>query len=93
MPQLAVRISNSTLARLDAACAERGQTRSQLVRQLIFAAVEGASVATPDTPSEDELIELLSERARAGNVGAIRSLLARTDVQEALRALAEERQS
>jgi antitoxin component of RelBE/YafQ-DinJ toxin-antitoxin module len=74
MPQLAVRLPKTTQARLDAVCAERGLTRSQLVRQLIVAAVEGAPVEPLDTPGEEELLELLSERARAGNVAAIRSL-------------------
>jgi hypothetical protein len=32
-----------------------------------------------ETPTEEELLELLSEKARRGNVAAIRSLLARTD--------------
>jgi hypothetical protein len=32
-----------------------------------------------DAPSEEELLELLSERARAGNVAAIRILLAPED--------------
>ena len=100
MAQLAVRLPQTTLARLDAVCAERGLTRSQLVRQLVTAAVDGAPVELPDTPDEDELMALLSEAARRGNVAAIRSLLARTDEQdphdralEALGALAEERQS
>src|SRR5262245_60868284 len=99
MSQLAVRLPKSMLARLDAVCAERGLTRSQLVRQVLVPALEGAQVEPVDVPSKDDLLELLAERGRAGNVAAIRSLLARTDetdprdrALEALRALAEERQ-
>ena len=52
-----------------------------------------------DLPSEEELLQVLAEKARGGKVAAVRSLLARVDVTdprdralEALPALAEEPQ-
>ena len=65
MPQVTVRLTDSTLARLDALCAVRRVNRARLIRELIVSAVDGARVDPPDTPSADELLELLSERARA----------------------------
>lgn len=50
-------------------------------------------VEPPDPPTEDELIELLAEKARQGNVAAIRSLLARdhaTDPRERAMAIFQE---
>jgi hypothetical protein len=41
--------------------------------------VQGVPALPSETPTEEELLELLSEKARQGNVAAIRSLLARTD--------------
>ena len=98
MARLTVRLPDSTLERLDSLCAERGVVRAVLVRRLITAALEGP-IPEVDTPSQEELLALLSEKARQGNVAAIRSLLAREDELEpreramlALKALAEERQ-
>jgi Ribbon-helix-helix protein, copG family len=99
MAHLSIRLPETTLKRFDALAAERGLTRARLLRQLINGVLDGAPVGAADTPSEEELVELLSEKARAGNVSAIRSLLARTDETDprdrallALKALAEERQ-
>jgi hypothetical protein len=39
-------------------------------------------VEAPDAPSEAELLELLSERARQGIVSAIRTLLIREEEQD-----------
>ena len=98
MTQLSVKLSDSQMARLGVLAKERGVAKAVLVRQLILAAIDGVPPEPVDAPSEDELLELLAERARAGNVAAIRSLLARTDetdprdrALEALRALAAER--
>ena len=49
------------------------------MRQLVAAAVAGRPVANPDPPTEDELLALLAEKARQGNVAAIRSLLLREE--------------
>jgi hypothetical protein len=57
-------------------------------------------VEVPETPSQEELLELLSERAGAGNVAAIRALLAREDeldprerALQVLEGIAQERRS
>jgi hypothetical protein len=67
------------MERLRLLAGERGQTRVGLVRQMILSALDGVPVELVDAPSEEELLELLSERARAGNVAAIRILLAPED--------------
>jgi hypothetical protein len=82
MEQLTVRLSSSAMARLKVLAEERGQTRAALVRQLVIGAVEGLPVDPADPPSEKELLELLGERARAGNVAAIRALLLREEAEQ-----------
>jgi hypothetical protein len=77
-----VRIDSQELAdRLDAVAARRGLERSELLRQLVveatFTAHERAQL-----PDEDELVRILGDRARAGNVAAIRLLLERQKSQE-----------
>lgn len=61
----------------------RGLSRSDAVRRLI----DEASL-TPEErqrlPDPQELLMLLAERARAGNVAAIRALLDRVERQEAV---------
>jgi hypothetical protein len=84
---------------LDEAAAVAGVPAARSVRQLIAEAVAGRPVGSPEPPSEEELIDLLAEKARQGNVAAIRSLLAReyaTDPREraltVLREMVVERQ-
>jgi hypothetical protein len=77
MDRLSVRLSHRTLYRLDGLAAERGVTRTQVVRQLLEVGLRDRPPPPSDVPSEEELVELLSERARLGNVAAIRTLLAR----------------
>jgi hypothetical protein len=79
MPRLTVRTTERTIRGLDSLAAERGMNRSRVVRQILEAAVDGEGVDLPETPSEDELLELLAEKARQGNVAAIRTLLAREE--------------
>jgi predicted DNA-binding protein len=67
-------LPDHTLDRLDALCVEQGLARAVLVRRLITAALEDP-IPEPDVPSEDELLALLAEKIRQGNVAAIRSLL------------------
>jgi hypothetical protein len=69
-------------AQLDAAAGERGMTCARFVRQLIAQAVAGTPLTSPGPPSEEELLELLAEKARQGNVAAIRSLLAREQMSD-----------
>jgi hypothetical protein len=64
-------------AQLEATAAERGVSCARFVRELISQAVTGKQVEGLGPPAEEELLELLAEKARAGNVAAIRSLLAR----------------
>ena len=80
MPQLCVRLPQSTIDALDDLAQERGITRTRAVRQLLDAGLRSRPSVSGEPPTEDELIAMLSERARAGNVSAIRSLLAREHV-------------
>jgi hypothetical protein len=64
-------------AQLEAAAKERGMSCARFVRHLISDAVAGTPVRSAGRPSEEELLELLAEKARQGNVAAIRSLLTR----------------
>jgi predicted transcriptional regulator len=100
MARLTIRLPESTLRRLDSLASERGIGRSRVVRQLLEGGLAaGPSVAAPEEPSEDELLELLADRAREGHVSAITALLNRQDdpdprarAMEALQQLARERQ-
>lgn len=71
--QLGVRLSQTQHRKLAEMAAEAGATKSDIVRRLID--VAGPKVDAPEAPTEQELLELLAERARQGNVGAIRALL------------------
>jgi hypothetical protein len=77
MARLTIRLTDLMSAQLDVAAQEQGLSRARFVRQLIAQAVAGQPVESLGPPSEDELLELLAEKARQGNVAAIRSLLAR----------------
>jgi Ribbon-helix-helix protein, copG family len=97
-PKLTVRLPASTIERLDRLAAERGLTRSQLARSALEALLAGEPLPEIEAPSETELLKLLAEKARAGNVAAIRSLLVRVEDRDPhqralamLQAMAEER--
>jgi len=77
--RVTVRCTERLLHRLDALARERGRTRAALVREMLEAGVQGVAAPPSESPTEEELLELLSEKARQGNAAAIRSLLARTD--------------
>jgi Arc/MetJ-type ribon-helix-helix transcriptional regulator len=79
MARITIRLPDSLLTRLDALAAERGLDRSRVVRQSLEVTLAGRPGPPVAEPSEDELLELLAEKARAGNVAAIRSLLARIE--------------
>jgi metal-responsive CopG/Arc/MetJ family transcriptional regulator len=79
MPMLSVRLPASTIEALDDLAAERGIDRSRLVRQLLDAGLRGRPKPSSEPVTENELVALLSERARAGNTAAIRTLLSRGD--------------
>ena len=88
---VSVRFPQQTIEQLDSLAVERGTSRTRVVRQLVTAGLSGQPAPSSETPTEAELVALLSERARAGNVAAIRSLLVRTeqrdDVDELLEAI------
>lgn len=75
MTVVSVRLSGPQLEHLETISADWGIERSQVIRRLIEHAdlAPGARLHVPD---RDELLELLAERARAGNVTAIKTLLA-----------------
>ncbi len=54
-------------------------TRSRLVRQLLEVGVRDRPAPSSETLSEQDLLDLLTEKARQGNVSAIRSLLLREE--------------
>jgi hypothetical protein len=67
---------------LDALAFERGVTRTRLVRQLLEAGLRDRPAPPTETPSEEELLDLLAEKARMGNVAAIRTLLVREEQKD-----------
>jgi hypothetical protein len=79
MPRLSFRLPESTLARLDDMAADLGVTRTALVRRLIDAGLSDRPLPPQKLPTEDELLAVLGERARAGNTSAARSLLVRLE--------------
>jgi hypothetical protein len=79
--RVTVRLTDRMAAQLDAAARDHGMSRARYVRHLISGAVTGKPVETPGHPSRDELLELLAEKARQGNVSAIRSLLTREEYE------------
>ena len=87
MERLSVRLTDRMFLRLDALAAERGVDRTRVVRQLLESGLRDRPAPPSDVPSEEELVELLAEKARMGNVAAIRTLLAR-DAQKHPRAQA-----
>jgi hypothetical protein len=46
------------------------------------AGVQGVPAPVTETPAEDELLKLLADRARKGNVAAIRPLLLREEQKD-----------
>jgi hypothetical protein len=93
MDRLSIRLTDRMFRELDALADERGLTRTRLVRQLLEAGLRDRPTPPSETPSEDELLALLTEKARMGNVAAIRMLLVREeqkDPRKAALALFEE---
>ena len=80
--RVSVRLTDRLFAQLDVLAAERGVTRTRLVRQLLEAGVHDRPAAPTEKPSEEELLELLAEKARMGNVAAIRTLLVREEQKD-----------
>jgi metal-responsive CopG/Arc/MetJ family transcriptional regulator len=82
MERLSVRLTDTMFMRLDALAQERGVTRTRLVRQLLEAGLRDRPEPPSETPSEEELLALLTEKARMGNVSAIRALLLREEQKD-----------
>ena len=72
MQRVTVRRTERLLHRLDALAAERGRTRAALAREMLEQGVPGVLAPVSETPTEEELLGLLSEKARQGNVAAPR---------------------
>ena len=51
--------------------------RNSAFRQLLEAGLRDRPAPPSEMPAEEELLELLADKARMGNVAAIRTLLAR----------------
>ena len=82
MARVTVRLTDRMSAQLEAVAEERGVSCARFVRELIARAVVGKRVEGLGPPAEEELLDLLAEKARGGNVAAIRSLLAREYVKD-----------
>ena len=80
--RVTIRLTDRMSTQLEAVAAERGVSCARFVRELIAQAVAGKRVEGLGPPAEDELLDLLAEKARGGNVAAIRSLLAREYVKD-----------
>ena len=80
--RLSVRLTDRMFPQLDALAAERGVDRTRLVRQLLEAGLRDRPAPPSEAPSEEELLELLAEKARMGNVAAIRTLLVREEQKD-----------
>lgn len=72
--RVSIRLSSALLERLDALAEARRMSRSQTLRALV---AEATMVAGEVVPGEDELLQIIAERARAGNMSAVRILLER----------------
>jgi hypothetical protein len=79
MERLSVRLTDRMFLQLDALAAERGVDRTRVVRQLLEAGLRDRPAPPSNAPSEEELLDLLAEKARMGNVAAIRTLLVREE--------------
>jgi hypothetical protein len=79
MPRLSFRLPEVTLERLDALAADLGISRTALVRRMIDVGLSDRPLPPAKLPTEDELLAVLGERARAGNTSAARSLLVRLE--------------
>jgi hypothetical protein len=62
------------VSRLDALAELRGMSRSECLRRLV---AEAALTPGEEIPDVDELMSITAERARAGNMAAVRLLLDR----------------
>jgi metal-responsive CopG/Arc/MetJ family transcriptional regulator len=88
MPRITLRLREHMLAAIDDLARERGVSRTDVVRDLLSAGLRDRQTPEVEPLDERELLAVLNEAARRGNVSAARSLLARRgylDPQEAAR--------
>jgi hypothetical protein len=88
MPRITLRIREQMLVAIDDLARERGLTRTEVARDLLAAGLRDRPTPEANPLDERELLAVLNEAARRGNVSAARSLLARRgymDPQEAAR--------
>ena len=74
--KVTVRLSPPLLARLDALAEARGVARSVCLRSLV---ADAALLPGEEVPGVRELLAITAERARAGNMAAVRMLLEREE--------------
>jgi hypothetical protein len=96
--QLGVRLSDLQHAKLEALAERDGTSKSDVVRALIDAVSVDVEIPAAPRLSEDEILDLLHQRARAGRTSALLALLKREEDRdprartlELFRAMVEER--
>lgn len=72
--RVSVRLSGALLEHLDALAGARRLSRSALLRALVS---EASMVSSEEVPSERELLAITAEKARGGNMAAVKLLLDR----------------
>ena len=77
--RVSVRLSPGLLGRLDDLASLRRLSRSAMLRALV---AEAAFTTGDEVPGERELLAITAERARAGNMSAIKLLLERQARQD-----------
>jgi len=88
MPRITLRLREQMLAAIDDLARERSVSRTDVVRDLLSAGLRDRPTPAVEPLDERELLAVLDEAARRGNVSAARSLLARRgylDPREAAR--------
>ncbi|QEC48959.1 ribbon-helix-helix protein, CopG family [Baekduia soli] len=72
--KVSVRLSSALVDRLDALAEARGVSRSVCLQALV---TDAALLPGEEVPGTRELLQITAERARAGNMAAVRMLLER----------------
>jgi hypothetical protein len=80
--QLGVRLSDLQHAKLEAIARRDGKSKSDVVRALVDAASVEVEIAAVPRMTEDELLDVLHQQARAGRTSAVLALLKREEEQD-----------